>query len=109
MNIFSLNWALGVLRDVEPMCAIWRPMPSPTIMLLEPMYGTWSDGLHRLEVMWWETPLSKSYVGELEVLVVKWGCGCHEDGGICALEVLEDSIGTRWTEGQCLEKYPWIW
>ena len=100
------NWALEVWIEREPVCVMGSPVPSPIIMSSEPLYGAWIERLLKLEVTWWEAPLSNSHVGVLEVLAAKWAFGCQEEFGV-AVEVLVDVlIGINLKEGQRLAVCP---
>jgi hypothetical protein len=63
-------------REVEPVCVIGSPVPSPIIMSFVPLYGVWMDKLFRSEVTWWEAPLSNSHALLWVELVAKCVFGC---------------------------------
>ena len=76
-TLFKVKIVWGVLREVEPIWVMGRFKPSPIIMPSLRLYRVCSERLLKLDVIWWEAPLSKSHDGVLEVLATRWACGWH--------------------------------
>ena len=110
-----------------------RPIPSPIKTSLEPIYGEWRERCHRLIVIWWKTPLSRSHdggvvvagamvatlvyeghgVGEIETMAMKEGVDCivvnWKKGHrfVCSLKC--HIVGNIWEMAWVLYKEKYIW
>ena len=73
------NCLLEWRREVEPVCVIGSPVPSPIMMSSSPLYEVWRDKLLRSEVTWWDAPLSNSHALLWGELVAKCAFGCQDE------------------------------
>ena len=67
-----LNVSDGLCKEVDPVCVILRPVPSPIMTSSDPVYWLCMERLLRSAVMWWDAPLSRSHEEAVGFVVAAW-------------------------------------